>query len=109
MARPQGPPVQQRIAPAPSKPDAVWGAHSQRNGSWEEPHAGWGEREVTGWPDVTGPALWPVQKKAPTATWPDDIGEWGGPKPPQSGSLGKQLPKEMVWNSKQFRFVLLYL
>ncbi|CAH0719509.1 unnamed protein product, partial [Brenthis ino] len=106
MARPQGPPAPQRIAPAPTKPDAVWGAHSQRNGSWEEPHAGWGERDVSGWPDVTGPTLWPVPKKAPTAAWPDDIGEWGGPKPPQSGSIGKQLPKEMVWNSKQFRYLV---
>ncbi|XP_050346253.1 protein Gawky isoform X2 [Nymphalis io] len=108
---PQGAPPPQRIAPAPTKPDAVWGVHSQRNGSWEDSHgaAAWGERDVSGWPDVTGPALWPVPKpkpSGPAAAWPDDIGEWGGPKPPQSGALGKQLPKEMVWNSKQFRYLV---
>ncbi|XP_045771853.1 protein Gawky isoform X3 [Maniola jurtina] len=107
---PQGPPASQRIAPAPTKPDAVWGAHSQRNGSWEEPHAtGWGERDVPAWPDASGPALWPVPKPKPSgpAAWPDDIGEWGGPKPPQSAMPhGKQLPKEMVWNSKQFRYLV---
>ncbi|XP_039753809.1 protein Gawky isoform X2 [Pararge aegeria] len=108
---PQGPPASQRIAPAPTKPDAVWGTHSQRNGSWEEPHStGWGgERDVPTWPDASGPALWPVPKPKPSGptAWPDDIGEWGGPKPPQSGlPHGKQLPKEMLWNSKQFRYLV---
>ncbi|XP_045497250.1 protein Gawky isoform X2 [Colias croceus] len=111
MARgaPQGPPAPQRIPPTPTKPDAVWGTHSQRNGSWEEPHAGWPDRDVPAWSDTSGPGLWPVPKPkpaGPTGGWPDDIAEWGGPKPPQSGSIGKQLTKEMVWNSKQFRFLL---
>lgn len=104
---PQVPPVQ-RIPPTPTKPDAVWSAHTQRNGSWEEPHTpGWPDREVAGWPDASGPGLWPVPKPKPACPvggWPDDIGEWGGPKLPQSGPLGKQIPKEMVWNSKQFRY-----
>lgn len=103
---PQGPPGPQRMPPTPTKPDAVWGAHGQRNGSWEEPHApAWPERDAPTWPDASGPALWAVPKQkpsGPSGAWPDDIGEWGGPKPPQ-GPLGKQLPKEMVWNSKQFR------
>ncbi|XP_068632111.1 protein Gawky isoform X2 [Battus philenor] len=107
---PQGPPAPQRIPPTPTKPDAVWGAHTQRNGSWEEPHTpGWPDREVAGWPDATGPGLWPVPKPkpaCPSGGWPDDIGEWGGPKLPQSGPLGKQIPKEMVWNSKQFRYLV---
>ncbi|XP_028161635.1 protein Gawky isoform X6 [Ostrinia furnacalis] len=106
----QGPPAPQRIPPTPTKPDAVWGAHAQRNGSWEEPHApGWPERDASAWPDQSGPALWPVPKPKPTGPgggWPDDIGEWGGPKPPQAGPLGKQLPKEVIWNSKQFRFLV---
>ncbi|CAH0397998.1 unnamed protein product [Chilo suppressalis] len=113
MARgaPQGPPAPQRIPPTPTKPDAVWGAHGQRNGSWEEPHAPtWPDRDGSAWPDPSGPALWPVPPKpkptGPGGGWPDDIGEWGGPKPPQAGPLGKQLPKEMVWNSKQFRFLV---
>lgn len=108
---PQGPPAPQRIPPTPTKPDTVWGAHAQRNGSWEEPHSGggWPEREAPTWPDASGPGLWPVPKSKPTGPaggWPDDIGEWGGPKPPQQQSLAKQLPKEMVWNSKQFRFLV---
>ncbi|CAH2037775.1 unnamed protein product, partial [Iphiclides podalirius] len=107
---PQGPPAPQRIPPTPTKPDAVWGAHSQRNGSWEEPHTpGWPDREVAGWPDATGPGLWPAPKPKPTGPgggWPDDIGEWGGPKLPQSGPLGKQIPKELLWNSKQFRYLV---
>lgn len=105
---PQGPPAPQRVPPTPTKPDAVWGAHGQRNGSWEEPHTpGWPEREVPGWPE-SGPGLWPAKPKpaGPAGGWPDDIGEWGGPKPPQNAPLGKQLPKEMVWNSKQFRLVI---
>lgn len=106
MGRGAGPPAPQRIPPTPTKPDAVWGAHGQRNGSWEEPHgagAGWQEREP-GWPEAA-PALWPGQKpkQAGPGGWPEDIGEWGGPKPPQGGPLGKQLPKELVWGSKQFR------
>lgn len=106
---PQGPPVAQRIPPTPTKPDGgVWGAHGQRNGTWEEAHGpGWTERDAPGWPDAaTGPALWSVPKPKPAGPggWPDDIGEWGGPKPPQSGGpLGKQLSKELIWNSKQFR------
>lgn len=108
---PQGPPASQRIAPAPTKPDAVWGTHSQRNGSWDEPHpTGWGERDVPAWPDASAPnTLWPVPKPKPTgpAAWPDDIGEWGGPKLPQSGlTHSKQMPKEMLWNTKQFRLVV---
>ncbi|XP_049868969.1 protein Gawky isoform X2 [Pectinophora gossypiella] len=112
MARapPPGPPQPQRLPPTPSKPDAVWGAHAQRNGSWEEPHTpGWPDRDVPGWPDASAPGLWPVPKPKPAGPgggWPDDIGEWGGPKPPQSAPLGKQLPKEMVWNSKQFRYLV---
>lgn len=106
---PQGPPTQSRIPPTPTKPDAVWGSHSQRNGSWEEPHApAWPDRDGPAWPDASGPGLWPVPKPKPSGPaggWPDDIGEWGGPKPPQ-GSLAKQLPKEVIWNSKQFRSVL---
>lgn len=101
---PQGPPAPQRIQPTPTKPDGVWG-HGQRNGSWEEPHTpGWQEREA-GWPDASGPGLWPGQKpkQAGPGGWPDDIGEWSGPKPPQGGPLGKQLPKEIIWSSKQFR------
>lgn len=108
-AGPQGPPATARIPPTPTKPDAVWGSHGQRNGSWEEPHTpAWPERDAPAWPDASGPGLWPVPKpkpSGPTAGWPDDIGEWGGPKPPQGGSLGKQLPKEVVWSSKQFRYV----
>nr|XP_021192505.2 protein Gawky isoform X1 [Helicoverpa armigera]XP_021192521.2 protein Gawky isoform X1 [Helicoverpa armigera]XP_049699497.1 protein Gawky isoform X1 [Helicoverpa armigera] len=107
---PQGPPGPQRMPPTPTKPDAVWGAHGQRNGSWEEPHTpAWPDRDAPAWPDASGPALWPVPKPKPAGpgtAWPDDIGEWGGPKPPQGGPLGKQLPKEMVWNSKQFRFLV---
>ncbi|XP_013199683.1 protein Gawky isoform X1 [Amyelois transitella] len=107
---PQGPPVAQRIPPTPTKPDGVWGAHGQRNGTWEEPHApGWPERDANpGWPDAAaGPALWSVPKQKPgPGGWPDDIGEWGGPKPPQSGPLGKQIPKELIWNSKQFRVLV---
>lgn len=106
---PQGPPTQSRIPPTPTKPDAVWGSHSQRNGSWEEPHApAWPDRDGPAWPDASGPGLWPVPKPKPSGPaggWPDDIGEWGGPKPPQ-GSLAKQLPKEVIWNSKQFRFLV---
>ncbi|XP_013169228.1 PREDICTED: protein Gawky [Papilio xuthus] len=106
---PQGPPVQ-RIPPTPTKPDAVWSAHTQRNGSWDEPHTpGWPDRDVAGWPDASGPGLWPVPKPKPTGPgggWPDDIGEWGGPKLPQSTPLGKQIPKEVVWNSKQFRYLV---
>ncbi|XP_032519907.2 protein Gawky [Danaus plexippus] len=106
---PQGPPPSQRMAPAPTKPDGVWAAHAQRNGPWEESH-GWGERDVhCSWQDPSGPTLWPVPKpkpSGPAAAWPDDIGEWGGPKPPPSGALGKQLPKEVVWNSKQFRYLV---
>ncbi|XP_037965138.1 protein Gawky isoform X2 [Plutella xylostella] len=107
MARPPpGPPAPR--PPAPNKPDAVWGAHGQRNGSWEEPHTpAWPERDVPAWPDAAGPALWPKPNKpAGPGGWPDDIGEWGGPKPPQGGSIGKQIPKEMLWNSKQFRFLI---
>ncbi|XP_026317598.1 protein Gawky isoform X5 [Hyposmocoma kahamanoa] len=108
---PQGPPAgPQRIPPTPTKPDAVWGAHGQRNGSWEEPHTpGWPDREVPGWPEASVPVLWPAPKpkpSGPAGAWPDDIGEWGGPKPPQSVPLGKQLPKEAVWNSKQFRYLV---
>lgn len=105
---PQGPPAgPQRIPPTPTKPDAVWGAHGQRNGSWEEPHTpGWPDREVPGWPESSVPVLWPAPKpkpSGPAGAWPDDIGEWGGSKPPQSMPHGKQLPKEAVWGSKQFR------
>ncbi|KAJ2946151.1 hypothetical protein O0L34_g5083 [Tuta absoluta] len=109
---PAGPPAPARVPPTPTKPDAVWGAHGQRNGSWEEPHTpGWPERDVPGWPDAAGgPGLWPGVPKpkpsGPAGGWPDDIGEWGGPKPPQSAPLGKQLPKEMVWSSKQFRYLV---
>lgn len=112
MARgaPQGPQPPQRIPPTPTKPDAVWGAHAQRNGSWEDPHTpAWPDREVPVWPEPSNPGLWPVPKPKPNPAggWPDDIGEWGGPKPPQSGGpLGKQIPKEMLWNSKQFRFLV---
>ncbi|KAL4709857.1 hypothetical protein ACJJTC_003820 [Scirpophaga incertulas] len=110
MARgaPQGPPAPQRIPPTPSKPDNVWG-HGQRNGSWEEPHApGWPEREGSAWPDPSVPTLWQMPKPKPSGPgggWPDDIGEWGGPKPPQ-GPLGKQPSKEMVWHSKQFKLLV---
>ncbi|KAG6450365.1 protein Gawky [Manduca sexta] len=107
---PQGPPAPTRIPPTPTKPDAVWGAHPQRNGSWEEPHApAWPDRDAPAWPDASGQGLWPVPKpkpSGPSGGWPDDIGEWGGPKPPQGGPLAKQLPKEVVWNSKQFRFLV---
>ncbi|GBP38396.1 Protein Gawky [Eumeta japonica] len=104
---PQGPPAPTRLQPAPTKPDAVWGAHPPRNGSWEEQHTpAWPERDVPAWPDASGPALWPAPKPKPgPAGWPDDIGEWGGPKPPQAAPM-KQLSKEMVWNSKQFRFLV---
>ncbi|KAM3964506.1 LOW QUALITY PROTEIN: trinucleotide repeat containing adaptor protein gawky [Aphomia sociella] len=109
---PQGPPVQQRVPPTPTKPDGgVWGAHVQRNGTWEEPHVpGWPEREAPAWPEAAGgPGLWSVPKPKPNGPggWPEDIGEWGGPKPPQAGGpLGKQLPKEFVWSSKQFRLLV---
>lgn len=106
--RPQGPPAQARVPPTPTKPDAVWSAHAQRNnGSWEEPHTpGWTDRVEPGW-EAAGPGLWPPPKpKAGPGVWTDDIGEWGGPKPPQSGSIGKQIPKDMLWNSKQFRFLV---
>ncbi|XP_022121163.2 protein Gawky isoform X1 [Pieris rapae] len=111
MARgaPQGPPAPSRIPPTPSKPEGVWATHSQRNGSWEESHAGWPDRDVPSWSDSSAPGLWPVPKPkpaGPAGAWPDDIAEWGGPKPPQGGSIGKQLTKEMVWNSKQFRILL---
>ncbi|XP_073945094.1 trinucleotide repeat containing adaptor protein gawky isoform X3 [Choristoneura fumiferana] len=112
MARgaPQGPQPPQRIPPTPTKPDAVWGAHAQRNGSWEDPHTpAWPDREVPAWAEPSNPGLWPVPKPKPNPAggWPDDISEWGGPKPPQSGgALGKQIPKEMLWNSKQFRFLV---
>ncbi|VVD04511.1 unnamed protein product [Leptidea sinapis] len=105
---PQGPPASQRIPPTPTKPDGVWG-HSQRNGSWEEPPTGWPDRDVPAWPDASAPGLWPVPKPkpaGPSGGWPDDIGEWGGPKPPQGGPIGKQLPKEMLWNSKPFRYLV---
>lgn len=105
---PQGPPSQQRMPPTPTKPDAVWGAHSQRNGSWEDPHTpSWNDRDVGGWPDAGGPGLWPKHKPSgPGGAWPDDIGEWGGPKHPPGGPLTKQWPKELVWNSKQFRYLV---
>ncbi|XP_041978299.1 protein Gawky isoform X2 [Aricia agestis] len=109
MRAPQGPPAPQRMPPTPTKPDAVW-SHSQRNGSWEEPHTpGWPDRDVPAWPDAAGPGMWNMQKpkpSGPTGGWPDDINEWGGPKPPQMGGLGKQWTKEMVWNSKQFRYLV---
>lgn len=101
---PQGPPPA-RVPPTPTKPDAgVWG-HGQRNGSWDEAHTPSWEQREPGWADPGGPGLWPGQKPKPTGPggWPDDIGEWGGPKPPQGGMSAKQLPKELVWNSKQFR------
>lgn len=108
--RPGAAPPPARLPPTAAKPDAgaVWGAHQQRNGSWEEPHApGWpADRDQGPWPEAAGPPLWPAQKPkpvGPNSGWPEDIGEWGGPKPPQQGPHGKQLPKELVWNSKQFR------
>lgn len=105
---PQGPPAPQRMPPTPTKPDAVWGAHPPRNGSWEEPHTpGWPERDVGGWPDAGGPGLWPAKHKSgPGAAWPDDIGEWGGPKHAAGGPFSKQLPKEMLWSTKQFRYLV---
>ncbi|XP_063380827.1 protein Gawky isoform X3 [Cydia fagiglandana] len=107
---PAGPQPPQRIPPTPTKPDGVWGAHGQRNGSWEDPHTpAWPDRDVPAWPDASNPGLWPVPKPKPNpgGGWPEDIGEWPGPKPPQGGGpLGKQIPKEMLWNSKQFRFLV---
>lgn len=104
------------VAPNPMKPDAMWG-HHHRNGSWEDSsgHSGnWEKDSANSWNE--GPmnqAGWVGSKTKPMGvpgggSWDADMGDWrGGPKPPVSGpSAAKLLPKDMIWNSKQFRLLV---
>ena len=99
------------------KPDGPLWPHASRNGSWEpqpDSNAPWAEEgkgnlgAINNWnePPLSGPS-WnnlKQQKNPMPAAWPegdamDASSSWA--HPPKPGP--KQLTKEMVWNSKQFR------
>lgn len=96
------------VVPNPMKPDAMWG-HPHRNGSWEDGtgHAGNWEKDNWNESQMNQGGTWPGGPKSkpmggPGGSWDSDMGDWcGGPKPP-----AKLLPKDMVWNSKQFRLLV---
>lgn len=100
MGIPPGMP-QSRIKPDGS---SVWSG--TRNGSWEEgasggagAHAGWDES--TKWAD--GSSSWGKTGKAAglgTPLWDNEM-DWGTHK-----QGPKQLTKEMIWSSKQFRLLV---
>lgn len=84
------------------KPEgAVWGSRGN-NGSWEEGggHAGWEEGVGAKWPE--GAASWAKTKSAGIGTplWDSDMDSWGHKQGP------KQLTKDVIWNSKQFRVLV---
>ncbi|XP_011298524.1 protein Gawky isoform X2 [Fopius arisanus] len=116
MQCPPGMP-QNRMPGQPMKPDVggpVWGhpAAQGRNGSWGE-----GPHETTNWDEPKTPASWnepplnpaswggPSHKPkamGPSGSWGDadmePVPSWGHPSKPA-------LTKEVIWNSREFRYL----
>lgn len=97
------------VAPNQIKPDGMWG-HPHRNGSWEDSlthPTNWEKESANSWNE--GPmnqAAWMGSKTkqgAPGGPWDPDICDWRGPKPQAVSASAKLMPKDMIWNSKQFR------